>query len=184
MAALLQLDNRLIFIPTTEPVSDDFRSRVTDYHVETGSNVSVNIINDPELITLTGYVSEVLYDQPVNADFGIDSQLPEEVKSLMLDFRSKRKIFKAIVNDRTIDNAVFEGINFINNVSIGNSLMVRATIKEIRVVSQNPSERIPKNMNNKNDADNNTKNKNRGAKTPQPADDASEFQKLIDDIFK
>ncbi len=112
----------------------NFDSMITSDPVETGSNTTDNIKQMPDVITLTGIVSDTPFGltEDLRTQDEVASQTALDLLKAIRDLREPVTIETSL---GTYKNMGMEKLSVPRNVGIGDSLQFSATFRQIRIVS-------------------------------------------------
>lgn len=99
-------------------ISEDhqYNSRVTSYPVENGLNISDHIINEPEILSITGVVS----DTPLS--FLAPFNRSVNAFNALVEIHNRRERISVVTGIKVYDDMVITSLNVPRNVQSGQSL--------------------------------------------------------------
>lgn len=103
-----------------------FNSRATNFPVETGGDVTDHIINDPDILTLSGLVS----DTPLNI-FSFFTRSIDAFNRLV-DLHERRVPVTVVTGLKVYQNMVMTTLDVPRNINTGQSLTFNITLQNIR----------------------------------------------------
>lgn len=103
-----------------------FNSRATNFPVETGGDVTDHIINDPDVLTLSGIVS----DTPLNI-FSFFTRSIDAFNRLV-DLHERRVPVTVVTGLKVYQNMVMTTLDVPRNINTGQSLTFNITLQNIR----------------------------------------------------
>lgn len=106
-----------------------FNSRATNFPVETGGDVTDHIINDPDILTLSGIVS----DTPLNI-FSFFTRSIDAFNRLV-DLHERRVPVTVVTGLKVYQNMVMTTLDVPRNINTGQSLTFNIVLQNIRLDS-------------------------------------------------
>lgn len=125
-----------------------FDNEVTDFPVESGSNIVDNIRPLPLVVEIEGFVSNtpigLIVDErgPLNESGVRDTKPVDDAYSLFERIRDKREPVTIQTSLRTYDNMALERLSIPRGASIGDGLKFSATFKQIQYVTNKRTIRV------------------------------------------
>ena len=116
----------LVELDVTMIENHTFNSRATNFPVETGGDVTDHIINDPDILTLEGIVS----DTPL----GMFSFFTRSIAAFnrLVDMHEKREPVTVVTGLKVYENMVMTLLDVPRDINTGQSLRFNLTFKKIR----------------------------------------------------
>jgi hypothetical protein len=132
-------DGVIYELDATAEISYRLSGKVTSNPVESGESVSDNYVNDPDIISLKGSISDV---KSVSSG-GANSKSTEDFITGLKALKVNRKLISLQFGDKVgvITNCVIESLSIIQNSQRGSmrsidSFQVVMTLKQIRLASR------------------------------------------------
>jgi hypothetical protein len=132
-------DGVIYELDATADISYRLSGKVTSNPVESGESVSDNYVNNPDIISLKGSISDV---KSVSSR-GVNSKTTEAFINGLKALKVNRKLVALQFGDKVgvITNCVIESLTFIQNSQRGSvggvdSFQVSMTLKQIRLASR------------------------------------------------
>ncbi|MCK5609856.1 hypothetical protein KAR91_48740 [Candidatus Pacearchaeota archaeon] len=136
-------------LDVTISVNHQFNSKVTQYSIETGGNVSDHIVNDPVVLNMVGFIT----NSPIKIVEGVLERvtsnritIPNRVQSaftLLTDMREVKETFTVVTGLKVYHLMFFKSLSFPRNNGTGDTLRFTAVLTRIiqatsrKVVVQN-----------------------------------------------
>jgi hypothetical protein len=114
-----------IFLDATIDENHSFTSNVTSYPVESGSNISDHIFNNPEKVNITGIVS----DTPLNIFIPFNRSI--DSFNVLLRMFYNKDIITLITGIKIYTNMVMTSLNVPRDVRTGESLTFTMEFKRV-----------------------------------------------------
>ena len=105
-------------------------SRITNQPVEEGSTISDHIVNDPEKVNITGFIS----DTPLDASYSNYSQLAFDT---LYQIRDTRNTISVVTNYRVYQDMVITNISVPRTQRSGQSIEFSVELTKIRKAGSN-----------------------------------------------
>lgn len=121
----------LVELDVTISENHTFNARATNFPVETGGDVTDHIINDPDILNLSGIVS----DTPLNI-FSFFTRSIDAFNRL-LDIHNKRQPVTVVTGLKVYQNMVMITMDVPRTIQTGQSLTFNLTFQNIRFDSTN-----------------------------------------------
>ena len=104
-------------------------SRSTLQPVERGSSISDHIVNDPEIITITGFIS----DTPITGGQSNNSQLAFDV---LYSIRDRKDTVSVVTNFRVYQNMALTSIDIPRRQNVGQAIEFTVELTKIRTAGE------------------------------------------------
>lgn len=151
ISILVRATPKLQFIPKDSAIEisldasiserHSFNSRVSQFPVEDGSSISDNIINDPTILEITGFVTNtpiVIFTQNISNlidDVSGGDRVKTTFESL-LRIRDSKEAFTVVTGLKVYENMFFVSLNFPRDKTTGTTnLRFNARITNIKFVT-------------------------------------------------
>lgn len=125
----------------------EFNTKVTDYPIEKGGNVSDHIINDPVRLSVVGFVTntpiKVFGREESFREFGLKfiANRVQESFTLLTDMREVKEPFTVVTGLKVYRNMFFKSLIFPRNRGTGDTLRFTALLKRLRKAATKKIER-------------------------------------------
>lgn len=140
---LVMIDNFLIDCSLNEEHA--FESEVTEYPVESGSNITDNIRPKPIVVTMECLVTNTpigFLAQSRGAGSGNPSDPADDAYELLQKIRDKREPISIRTSLRTFDNMVLKSLSVPRAPDRGDALRFTAVFQQIQVVTNKRTRRV------------------------------------------
>lgn len=105
----------------------------TKYPVETGESIGDNIVNEPDVIVLEGWVSNLQLAEEAETDIPPEGK-PSEAWARLKDLKEKGELLRVITQLGVYENMLITSIESTVDVSTGNALRFSMTLEELETV--------------------------------------------------
>lgn len=99
-------------------------SNITKYTVENGSNISDHIVNEPETITIEGFISNT----PLSGGFQNNAQ---EAFDALYEIRDNKELVTVITNYRVYEDMALQNINIPRTQGTGQAIRFSAELVRV-----------------------------------------------------
>lgn len=140
-----------IEIPLDASISENhsFTSRVSQFPIEEGASISDNIINDPNGLDLTGFITNTpitFFIQNISnlIDNTSGGNRVKTAFEALLALRESKEVFTIVTGLKTYENMVFTSLMFPRDKSTGTTnLRFNARVINVKFVSSRTEARSP-----------------------------------------
>lgn len=116
----------LVELDVTLSENHTFNSRATNFPIETGGDITDHIINDPDILNLSGIVS----DTPLNALSFFSRSI--DAFNRLVEIHNRREPVRVVTGLKVYDNMVMTVLDVPRNIQTGQSLTFNITLQNIR----------------------------------------------------
>lgn len=116
---------------------------VTSHAIEAGSTITDHVFKNPELIEITGVVSntpivflaDVLADSPLTTARGISQTRVDDAYNELLRVQKSGELVEVVTSLRNYSNMLLESVTVDRDATLGNVLRTRVTLREVLVAN-------------------------------------------------